>query len=476
MGSRSVVVEENSAQVTAMATATNRSPAPDTAPSAALDGSRDRRLDFWRGLCLVDMVLVHMVYDGINMGQTARAIVNEYTRFAAGGFIFLAGMAVSFIFLPKALDVSRRVATYRTLGRRALYLLLVHYAVSLTFVLIYPLQDFYGPFPDVHTYFLDVLLFREGCDLLLFYVTMVALSPAILELIRRGYAWAVALLSLSIFTFGQWYPYALSLPIQKDFMVVLWQLVFVSGLLAGVALPKYDALPTRTKVALAALAWSLVALVASAEFTGWGQWVGLSFVKCPLSPGEAIRYMVWIGTLMLTSNLLWRWIGSSTVVAFFASMGRRSLAVYIAHIWVMALIWGVAHRFPGWGAWQGLLAIPAVAMLWSWTVVLDTLEDARSKFARASSKARKAAGPLLGRAFWRISGAALAGVALLFAIYGGVYTFAQHRESELMAKINPPANLAGVLADATDPDDFNYEDVLPSVPPSADPIPDEAEV
>ena len=33
--------------------------------------------------------------------------------------------------------------------------------------------------------------------LLLFYVIMVAVSPAILEVIRRGYGWAAALLSLA---------------------------------------------------------------------------------------------------------------------------------------------------------------------------------------------------------------------------------------------------------------------------------------
>ena len=54
-----------------------------------------------------------------------------------------------------------------------------------------------------------------------------------------------------MFTFGQYYPYALSLPIQQNFMVVLWQMIFVMGMLAGAALPKWDALTIRGENQLA---------------------------------------------------------------------------------------------------------------------------------------------------------------------------------------------------------------------------------
>ena len=76
---------------------------------------RDFRLDFWRGLCLVDMVLVHLVYEGVRMGRILPPVLGEFTRFAAGGFIFLAGLAVTYIFLPKARDPDKRWPTYRAL-------------------------------------------------------------------------------------------------------------------------------------------------------------------------------------------------------------------------------------------------------------------------------------------------------------------------------------------------------------------------
>src|SRR5436305_8152170 len=80
---------------------------------------RDFRLDFWRGLCLVDMVLVHLVYEGVKMGRVLQPIVGEFLRFAAGGFIFLAGLGVTYIFLPKARDDAKRRGTYQSLWRRS---------------------------------------------------------------------------------------------------------------------------------------------------------------------------------------------------------------------------------------------------------------------------------------------------------------------------------------------------------------------
>jgi len=224
---------------------------PASRASKPAPSARDFRLDFWRGLCLVDMVIVHLVYEGVRMGKLLTPVLGEFTRFAAGGFIFLAGLGITYIFLPKARDETKRWGVYKSLWRRSFYLLGVHYAASLSFIFIYPLRDFAGPYPSPWQFAKQVLLFREGSDLLIFYVIMVALSPAFVEIIRRGYAWAAAIFSLSIFTFSQYYPYALSLPIQQNFMIVSWQMIFVMGMIGGAYFPKWDALTTRAKLAVA---------------------------------------------------------------------------------------------------------------------------------------------------------------------------------------------------------------------------------
>ena len=47
---------------------------------------RDSRMDFWRGLCLLDMLLVHLVYNDMQFGSHLGPFFGEYARFAAGEF------------------------------------------------------------------------------------------------------------------------------------------------------------------------------------------------------------------------------------------------------------------------------------------------------------------------------------------------------------------------------------------------------
>lgn len=416
--------------------------------------ARDHRLDFWRGLCLVDMVLVHLVYEGVRMGSVLTPLLGEFTRFAAGGFIFLAGLGVSYIFLPKARPEEKRWGTYQALWRRSLYLLGVHYAASLSFIFIYPIRDFAGPYPGALAYVRDVLLFREGSDLLIFYVIMVALSPALLEVIRRGYAWVVAAASITLFALGQYDPYALGLPIQKNFMVVLWQMIFVMGMLAGAALPKWDALTTRAKLTLAAAAVATLAIIETIHYTPWG-WP--RFVKCPLSWGEAARYISMITAIMMVTDLAWRWIADGRAAAFFSRLGRRSLAVYVAHVWVVAFVIAAARRTEWLGNWQILLVVTAIAMLWAWTCVLDTLS--------AAPKTRGEEPALLGPNFWRLSGAAVAGIALLFSLHAIMPLWHKDPVARMLAKMGRPGNLAALVADASDDPAYDPDPgPLPEIP------------
>lgn len=428
-----------------------------------LPGERDLRLDFWRGLCLVDMVIIHLISEGMRMGWWSRQIFAEYTRFAAGGFVFLAGIAVSYIFLPKARDDEKRWQAYIAVWRRSLYLLGVHYAASLSMVLVYPLHDYYGPFQSGWSYIKDVLLLQVGCDLLIFYVMMVTATPPLLDLIRRGYWWVVAVLSASLFSVGQYHPRVLSLPIQQDFMVATWQWVFATGMLLGAVLPKYDALATAVKVRIATGLGCVLALLMALKYSAVGETVlGLQFDKWPLKWGEALRYMALICTIMAVTDLFWGRIGSSQVAGFFQRLGRRSLAVYVAHIWVVAMVVSASKRLPMLqGDWQAILIIPAVALLWAWTCILDSISEVPKKRGEE---------PWIGQAFWKVSGAGVAGLAILFALHGVLHIQPPDPNAKLLAKVHP-ANLAGYVVDASDADvfepqsgpvpDLPFEDVVP---------------
>jgi len=197
-------------------------------------------------------------------------------------------------------------------------------------------------------------------------------------------------------------------------------------------------------------------LIETAEFTPLGWYIGLTFNKCPLSWGEAMRYIALILTIITLTDLAWQWISQRSFTSFFTRLGRRSLAVYVAHVWVVAIIVAAARRLEWIGNWQALLAIVAIALLWSWTCILDSIIDPSKK---RGEEAR------LGPAFWKISGAAAAGISLLFMLHAAMPYWHRDPMAKMIAKMAAPANLAAEVADASDDDAYDPEPgPLPDMP------------
>jgi hypothetical protein len=360
------------------------SPAEQSAakPLSPAKAERDHRLDFWRGLCLIDMLVVHLIHQGMSLGNPVAGKapgidlwIGEYTRFAAGGFIFIAGLSIGRIFLPRARDPEKRWTTYRALWKRSLVILAVHYIAEVGFLVMWPL--FGGvPFKRIGTPILDILLFRAGYDLLPFYVVMVALAPLMLELVRRGLWWALALASMELFFWahmtGAWHTYAL--PIQHDFFPILWQVIFVAGVIAGEFLPKYDRLSVRPKVYTMIGLW-LAQIVLFIAYYGPNfdlrLWLPLEFAKVPLTTGETLRYLTLILAIMATTDLAWSSrLAGGKVARFCERLGRNSLAVYVFHVWMVQVIVRIAPAI-GPAAGRIALAIVGVGALWLFAYALE---------------------------------------------------------------------------------------------------------
>ena len=336
---------------------------------------RDHRLDFWRGLCLIDMVVVHLVQYGMRFGALGHEFFADYTRFAAGGYVLISGMTVGFVFLPRAIDPNRRAAAYKSLLRRAAYILIIHYAVTvLEILIILPLHG--DPLPPMGGIIWSMLLFRQGYELLPFYVFMLAVCPLVLELIRRRLTWVVAIVSAGLFAWGSYgenYK-RFCFEITHTFFFVLWQAMFVIGLFAGTHLRAYSRLSIRTKLLTAAGCWAMSVVL---FFAAYGDHFNLllptplTFLKNPLSFGEMLRYLGLIGIVVTTTDLLWKWIDLTPIASFVNSLGRRSLAMYIAQIYVVGQIdrLGDYANWP-WGTQPIFMAI-AVLLLWWIAYALD---------------------------------------------------------------------------------------------------------
>lgn len=354
---------------------------------------RDLRLDFWRGLCIVDMALVHLLGQGLRAGEILTTLMFDYLRFAAGGFVFVSGLCVGAIHLPKALDSSRRRGVYLGCLRRAGFILAVHYLAELSFMLLCPLR---GERVDGWQTLCDIALLRQGYDLLPFYVLMVALCPVFLELIRRGLWWVLAASSAAVFALGSRNPWALALPIQQHFFPLLWQLIFVAGLLAGTLMPRYDRLGRWGKIGVAAGAWTAMALllfVARCERTGTALLPWLTFQKVPLSLGEAMRYLAMTLAVITTTDVLWRWIEPTAVRRFINALGRRSLGMAVLHIWIVGWIVKLSLMLPPVTLLVVLFMAAAVALLWLIARTLDVAARAWSRWYPSAPRMEYAAVP-----------------------------------------------------------------------------------
>lgn len=341
-------------------------------PQIALPTSkpRDRRLDVLRGLCLFDMVLVHLLEQKIAVPFVVSDAIMHWLRFAAGGFVMTSGLCVGAIHFQRALDPAKRLKTYAALLKRSLFVLGIHYFSSILALIMIPIQG--RPVYDVGQMLRDVMMFRAGYDLLLFYVFMLAISPLIVEGVRRAGPLAMLAISLGVFFWRYDQPYLQLWSIERDFPVIHWQLIFVIGLVMGSKLKAYDALPAERKWQLlgAALATALGIDVLSAyERAGtlllpW--W--LTVTKLPLSPLEVLRYLSLAIAAFVILDRSWKYVGQSTGQKILSAVGVQSLMLWVVHVPIVAnvtaLPWPLAMLVAWAGVWLAATIGTALSRAW----------------------------------------------------------------------------------------------------------------
>jgi len=361
--------------------------------STSQSPSRDQRLDFWRGLCLIDMVLVHLYYQNVQFGDFLGQFLGNYTRFAAGGFIFVSGLSIGVIFWPRVQDDRRRTSTYKSLWRRSVYILGVHYLSAMVLIAMEIVRGLRGNFNNPLAILQDVFLLREGGDLLPFYVMMIALSPFLMQAFRLKWGWlGVLIASVSFFIYGLWHPWTFAPAQHLTFPPILWQMIFILGLLLGWAWPKYNALTNAKKTMIATLSWFITATLFVMEYGyQWGMpqlSLGLTFAKVPLSAPETLRYLSITLALITTTDVLWPHISDLSAAAFVQTLGRKSLPVYVLHLWVVEAVGALAVSCQSMGAWQIIFAIVSILILWLFALILDLSNQAKSPRPPTASRAR----------------------------------------------------------------------------------------
>lgn len=326
-----------------------------TAPAERGRSSRDARLDFWRGLCLVDVVLVHLAYNAIGFPEPLDSFIKHDSRFAAGGFVLLAGFTVATVFRG-AVEGSgaERRAAYRRLWRRAAWLILADALAAgayqgINVLRAYP-DDLGAPAAFV---ILDVLLLRRPGltgGIFVFYATMLALMPLVFEAKRRAGAWPLGIASGAVYLVAVGTAPS-SPPPGFSFPWAFWQAPFMAGVLFAPAFPRILR-GGSPSVASWTAASTLLFLFLLRTVHGQGRGAELAgdrlawaFTKTPLMPGALLRYLSATHAVMAWTTLLWQPLSRSLAVttAAVALLGRNSLVVYVAHVFteipLLELVW-----------------------------------------------------------------------------------------------------------------------------------------
>lgn len=262
----------------------------ETAPLAVrAPATRDARLDVFRGLALV-MIFVNHVPGTVFEHYTSR---NFGFSDAAEGFVLMSGMAAGLAYSSQFLNRPLWPAVARVLARaRTLYL--VHLSTTLMALAIVAVAALYfdlpqmlrtnniGPFlerPLEVIIGLPLLTHQLGyLNILPLYAVLLVVTPLFILLALRR---PLILLALSILVWALAGQFRINFPAYPNpggwfFNPVSWQLLFVVGLLSGMAMKRGERLvPKRRWLVWSAglflfgiLVWSKSPFVAEAGRSG----------------------------------------------------------------------------------------------------------------------------------------------------------------------------------------------------------------
>jgi hypothetical protein len=313
-------------------------------------------VDVLRGFALVSMVTSHLTRF---QETTVLGKVLHSPRWIDGAFFFVAlsGFVTGLVH-RRVVERSGISASATKLARRAGFLYVVHVAMVLLAIAIYS-ADRSSRLPDTPTWVqaggpveaigkvLDLALEPDFNGVLPMYVVFLLWAIVAVVLLRRGRAWVVAAISLTVYVVGQ---LTNGLPLSSgSFQLAGWQLLFTAGLLLGWAWEhERHSVPAvrRRQVIVVGLLVAAVLLVVArtlqgpvAELVGSGVdkanggWLAFIFAGAVLVAGYAViergRRYPWVCTALRPLEVL----------------GSKGLPGYVTMVLAVMVI-DVLHNVP----------------------------------------------------------------------------------------------------------------------------------
>ena len=326
-----------------------------------LDGKRDLRIDWLRGLAMTCVIVDHSRLWSLLSWFT-------YERFwlvtAAEVFVVLSGVVLGTVYGEKLLRRGWPVVV-RGLLRRSLTLYVAFLGVTTSLLVasaagldVESLTGSLNALSMSASDWRDLALMRFGpwpFQIVGLYVWLVAAAVPCLLLLRR-FGWRVLLgVSWALYLWYRISPHALTTAeFEATFPILAWQLLFVHGIVVGSRRQQIrgfvDRLPRGIPIAVGAAAAGFVLLALSnpwAEGPGFMHWGVVSperfsdlyfsyFPLTELGIGRILNLAVGlpIGYALLT----WCWRVARPFGAVFVPLGQQSLAAFIIQVYIVLLV------------------------------------------------------------------------------------------------------------------------------------------
>src|SRR3984893_13255673 len=315
-----------------------------------MNATRIRDIDFWRGAVLIAILIDHIPGNPLENWTPRNFGLSD----SAEAFVFLSGLSVGLIYMPRAYKYGIEPVAGGCL-KRALKLYGVHIALTLAALAVFGATYWMSGVPDLIQAHGRAFVFGSPANGLLglallshqlgyfnilpLYIVLMLWAPVAVALALRG---PLLALTVSIGLYAAARAFDLNLPNWPEpggwfFNPIAWQLVFTLGLVAAVlwrdGLPR----PAPWLLALSALTVVGAALIVTNE-GGFAPGLRdaatahLDVAKQDLGLARLIHFVA-LAYLIATATVFGRFIALVVRGAFgnaVQSLGRNSLSVFAA--------------------------------------------------------------------------------------------------------------------------------------------------
>jgi hypothetical protein len=348
---------------------------------------RDVPLDLLRGLAMVILVVNHLRLESL-LAHATGAVLS-----AAEVLVAVSGVVVGMVFGRRWVVEGARATTAMLLRRsRKLYLasvVVVALVGALTLVPglatealtaspnVQPPRDLYV-FDGALRTLAAIVTLEAGpwqFNILGFFIAALALAPAILSALERGWWPAVLAASWVVFAVGRhWDVDVLPTQSERPFPLLVWQVLFVNGVVLGWHREQLSRCLRRYRRPICAIILGGAAAFAALQLAGpalidagaWARWEAEHFHKGSL---DIPRVLAMVSIAAAAYLGLRRFAGPAerTLGPLLLPLGRNSFYVFIMHVFVCLAVASVpALAGDGLGlVGNTVVQLACLALLWT---------------------------------------------------------------------------------------------------------------